>query len=407
MALYAFDGTWNADEAEDIEDTNVVRFREVYGGADFEYMKGVGTRFGAVGRVLGGLFGSGGRSRIHEMYQALCANWNNGDKDIDIVGFSRGAALAVHFSNKIAKDGIKDGDAKPKIRFLGLWDVVGSFGLAVDTVVNFQEINLGWNIKEVADCVEHCFHAMALDERREMFNVTRLDPKHEHANIEEVWFRGVHSDVGGGNRNYTRSNIALNWMIEKAKGCGVPINDAVAAEPKYSEQDPDAPISENKDPQRDKRRAVLPNDVFHPTAIPVTLAAGESHKCTVRSALHYNYSGVELEKGAKYRIEVVPAGQHWLDGKIECGPEGWESERLPWAKEKIVKAFEKKRRVRDANWFELIGALDDEDDDLFRIGAGVDYTAPKDAILYLFANDLKTKYDNNEGALTVLVSRMA
>lgn len=406
MALYAFDGTWNRDEVEDEQDTNVVRFREVYAGAEFEYVKGVGTRLGAVGRAMGGLFGAGGRARIREMYEALCENWNRGDKDIDIIGFSRGAALAVHFANRIAKDGIEGSSEKPTIRFLGLWDLVGSFGLSFDTVIDFQDINLGWNIDEVADCVEHCFHAMSMDERRETFGVTRLDEQHERENIREVWFRGVHSDVGGGNRNYRRSNIALNWMLGNARSCGLPINEAVAREPKYAEMDWNAPIFENKDPQRDARRTVDARDELHESAVPLRLAPGESHECTVRAELRYNFTRVELEQGATYRIQM-PDGQVWLDGKIECGPEGWTSEQLPWFREKLVKRFEDKRRQPDANWFELVGALGDEDDELFRIGSGTDYTAPRNAELWLFANDLKSRYGNNDGELRVTISRTA
>ena len=406
MALYAFDGTWNKDEVDDLADTNVVRFREMYAGPEFEYVKGVGTRFGAVGRVLGGLIGSGGRSRISEMYNVLGENWHKGDKSIDIIGFSRGAALAVHFANKIAEDGIEDDDEKPRIRFLGLWDVVGSFGLSFDTVINFQDINLGWNIDKVAGCVDHCFHAMALDERRETFCVTRLDAGHNHDRLQEVWFRGVHSDIGGGNRNVGRSNIALNWMLDNARACNVPINESVAKEPKYSSVDLAAPVSENKDVLRDARRKVENGDQVHPSAEITVLGPGESHTCNVRSALHYNWSGVRLQKGATYKIEV-PDGQSWLDDGIECGPDGWSTDQLPWLKEKIAKLFEDNRRMPDANWFELIGALGDEDDDLFRIGNGTDYVATKDADLFLFANDLKSKYDNNAGSLNVVIRREA
>ncbi len=409
MALYAFDGTWNRDEVDDVEDTNVVRFREVYGGADFEYLSGVGTRFGTLGRIAGGLFGLGGRSRIGEMYDALTENWNQGDRDIDIIGFSRGAALAVHFANKIAEDGIETSDGTtvtPEIRFLGVWDVVGSFGLSFDTFINFQELNLGWDIDKVGACVKHCYHAMALDERRETFNVTRLDPEHTHDRVTEVWFRGVHSDVGGGNRNVLRSNISLQWMLDRAREAGLPINAARASEAKYSATDPAAPISENQDVQRDPRRKILDGDVIHESAEPKRLAPDGSHTCRVKSELTYNWSGVRLQAGAKYRVEVPP-GQKWLDGSIECNAAGWDSERLPWYKEAIVERFESRRRFPEANWFELIGALGDEDDTLFRIGNGTEYTAPADGDLYLFANDLRSKYDNNEGWLDVKITRLS
>ena len=61
---------------------------------------------------------------------------------------------------------------------------------------------------------------MALDEQRTSFPVTRIDRGHE------VWFRGVHSDVGGGNGNAGLHDITLRWMFRKAKAAGLPINDA-------------------------------------------------------------------------------------------------------------------------------------------------------------------------------------
>ena len=124
------------------------------------------------------------------------------DRIVDVVGFSRGAALAVHSTNHLTKEGItlSNGEViKPEVRFLGLWDVVASFGLSFDTFINFNEINLGWDIDQVSAGVKHCFHAMALDERRETFAVTRLNETGGYENINEMWFRGVHSDVGGGN----------------------------------------------------------------------------------------------------------------------------------------------------------------------------------------------------------------
>ena len=61
MALYAFDGTWNENSAQDNSDTNVVKFKELYDGENIKYIEGVGTRFGVLGQTLGGLFGAGGK----------------------------------------------------------------------------------------------------------------------------------------------------------------------------------------------------------------------------------------------------------------------------------------------------------------------------------------------------------
>lgn len=410
MALYAFDGTWNSGEDKQVDQTNVIRFCELYNGKQTEYVSGVGTRFGKIGHVLGGLLGSGGRTRIDEMYQELCENWESGDQDIDIVGFSRGAALAVHFANKIGKEGIKlSSETIPqvKIRFLGVWDIVGSFGLSFDTFINFQEINLGWDIDTVHDCVEHCSHAMALDERRETFNVTRLNKDHKFDNIQETWFRGVHSDIGGGNGNETRSNIALQWMLQQARDCGLTFNETKAGLDRYSHINKLAIISENQDVQVDKRREVGEKDDIHITALSTELGVGDSHICEVMAKPKYNWAGVKLIKGASYSFSVED-DDTWTDKDTECGPAGWDTDDLPWYKEGAFHVAERFRRLPEANWFALVGAHGDEDDELFLIGeSNQPHVAKKDAELYLFANDLPVAYGNNSGSLMVTVTRTA
>ncbi|MEW8403316.1 MAG: DUF2235 domain-containing protein [Candidatus Thiodiazotropha taylori] len=409
MALYAFDGTWNSDEDEPIVDTNVVRFAELYKGRQVEYIAGVGTRFGKIGALFGGLFGSGGKTRIEEMYDELCDNWQSGDTEIDIIGFSRGAALAVHFANLIGEQGIllADGnfDKSTRVRFLGIWDMVGSFGLSFNTFIDFQSIDLGWNLRTLDVCVNRCFHAMALDERRETFNVVRLDPGCSQPNVHEVWFRGVHSDVGGGNGEIARSNIALQWMIEQAKACGLEFHDEKASAKRYSVTNRFAPIYQNKDIHLDPRRKVGADDNIHPTALAIDLHVGESHQCMVSAKLLYNWTGVKVNKNGTYVCEVIDVNG-WKDGDVECGPDGWQSNELPWYQEGIVELAERLRREPDANWFALIAALGDEDDCLIYIG---DQKAPfqpsKSADLYLFANDMRSKYGNNSGFLRVKITR--
>jgi len=71
---------------------------------------------------------------------------------------------------------------------------------------------------------------MALDESRLFFPLTRLGKgRGTSPKLEEVWFRGVHSDVGGGNGNRGLNWIALNWMYSAARCCGLPMNDAAIA----------------------------------------------------------------------------------------------------------------------------------------------------------------------------------
>lgn len=229
MALYAFDGTWNIrKDGEEITygHTNVVRFHAAYearSGAPQFYVAGVGTRFEEVGAIVGGGFGAGEPARLEEGYRALCLKWAAGDRDIDIVGFSRGAATALDFCHLILGRGITDPatgavlESQPQIRFLGLWDVVGAFGLGF---LGNVLLNIGHHLSMPAAGVRFCFHALALDEQRISFTPTRLPGAHE------VWFRGVHSDIGGGNGNRGLNDITLGWMLCKAMAAGLPIADA-------------------------------------------------------------------------------------------------------------------------------------------------------------------------------------
>lgn len=236
MALYAFDGTWNAAKDGDDPDytnTNVVRFHAAYhrhSNTDDYYLAGVGTRFDVLGKVAGGVFGLGELPRINEAYDHLCTAWAAGDHVIDIVGFSRGAATTLDFCHRIQEDGIRrpGGDAvvepNPTIRFLGVWDVVAAFGLAN---LGNTALNIGHHLSLPKANLQYCFHAMALDEHRPSFLPTRLE------GAREVWFRGVHSDVGGGNTNRGLNDIVLKWMMSKAKAAGLPIasEDIAALKP--------------------------------------------------------------------------------------------------------------------------------------------------------------------------------
>ncbi len=71
-----------------------------------------------------------------------------GDREIDIVGFSRGAALAVHFANVVGDSGVTVNGVRenPAIRFLGVFDVVAAFGIPIDIGLSFNRINLGYKL---------------------------------------------------------------------------------------------------------------------------------------------------------------------------------------------------------------------------------------------------------------------
>jgi len=434
MALYAFDGTWNkpdTDEDDLDKNTNVYNFLKFYAPGDpetlsklEEYEKGVGTRFGKGGRIVGGFFGAGGRTRVKGMLNAFCENWaHNGPEDrfVDVVGFSRGAALALHFCNVLAK-GVTVGaeTIKPSIRFLGLWDVVPSFGLPGIALRSANNINFGWSL-DVPDTVEKCFHVLALDERRGAFDVRRLDKEHtKSSRIQEVWFRGVHSDVGGGNGNVLRGNISLKWMLEQAHACGLPIALNTAA---LLNTDLGVPISHGAKQGRAFDRPTYEGDIFHPTTAG-KLAPGETRVVKVDSERWFDFSGIVVDAGEQYSFTPDPAGE-WMDAGIPCTSSGWPENLSPGGgffsrmKEKFLESrmVARKKRVKDANWFEIVACIGTCVEPATPIGRGQHaqdpWKAPASGMLVFFANDARVSvlgkdfYENNKGAINVTVRRVA
>jgi len=287
MALYAFDGTWNepdlTSDPDHTTDSNVRRFFEAFQGTK-NYIAGVGTRYGALGRFVGGTFGAGAKKRLREGWHALAQNWAAGDHVIDIVGFSRGAAMALVFANIVEEYGVgvpgtkrwfprrRHGlgwvraykktvkDPKPRVRLLGLWDTVGSFGFPKSFIIPFQKINLGFDLSVPTASVDHCFHALSLDELRETFRLTHVDGY-------EVWFRGVHSNVGGGYADRGLSDIALEWMFKKAEDCGLSFD---LSKTEALKPDIEGKFGEPNDPRPDPPRKVGAGDRVHPTAFERT-----------------------------------------------------------------------------------------------------------------------------------------
>lgn len=253
MALYAFDGTWNDSRSPDrntVLDTNVHRFRVFYNGEKY-YLDGVGSRKGLLGKFIGGVTGAGAGTRVQEQFENLQKSFAAGDYLIDIVGYSRGAAIARMFVHRIGeaferlkrKDGVELSEP-PTVRFLGLFDTVASFGIPWTDDVSFP--------KEIPDFVANTFHAMALDETRETFGIERC--LGNRARVTEVWFRGGHGDIGGNatlrNRhdeeeaNLSRSLFAFNWMLAKASACGLPVSGAIVPDAKPDVKAPVTAIDE-------------------------------------------------------------------------------------------------------------------------------------------------------------------
>ena len=247
MTLYAFDGTWQEEEEEaGFGNSNIVRFADAYDGPVC-YYRGIGTKGGKLLRWLSGGTGLGGELRIDDAKDDLKEQLKADERTIDVVGFSRGAALAIDFANEIVKTLRRE---NLRVRFLGLFDTVHSFGAAS------IDFNL-FHKPEVPDIVDHCYHALALDERRGTFRCTPTPNRYQ------VWFRGVHSDIGGGNSNAGLNCIALRWMLCKARAAGVPIN-ADAIDDLAPTINADAPIRPSRfDPVADPFRTIASGDRIH------------------------------------------------------------------------------------------------------------------------------------------------
>ena len=277
MALYAFDGTGQRDdnpELEDTKDTNVARFFFAYRPSDADvpmddrrnhYQRGVGSA-GLLRRTLGGITGFGGRTFVRRAISKLKDNIKEGHTTVDVVGFSRGAALALDFVNEIAKGEARLPDGKiPTVRFLGLFDCVPSFGIPI------VPLNIGWDIDLPAN-VLRCCHALALDERRGNFHLHRpaILGQVESGRLTEVWFRGVHSDIGGNGSDEDPprglASIALNWMFVNAQACGLDFDPTLVAQNKAAAR-AEAKMLDNFDPIETPFRKIREGDFIHDTVV--------------------------------------------------------------------------------------------------------------------------------------------
>jgi uncharacterized protein (DUF2235 family) len=295
MALYAFDGTGNEDREDAARDSNVVDFFNAYVDPDKNddpdadvgslYLKGIGRRASTfIGIGLAEAFGIGGHRRVEQAMRRLKNNRRRGDATVDIVGFSRGAALALSFANEIADD-LPD----QTIRFVGVFDLVGQFGLPG------RSLNAG-HILTLPSNVACCRHAMALDESRAFFPLTRLcdDNGTPAASLVELWFRGVHSDIGGGNGNRGLNWIALHWMFINARRAGLPIAqsaiDANLADRHLQQQISDHTVD------LEVRRSFFAKDCLHSSVVLVAGIPGRHHNNPTSPLRFMNDEGAFVEQ---------------------------------------------------------------------------------------------------------------
>ena len=225
LLLFAFDGTENSDPPPRRDDwSNVYKLARTYADGRVWYVNGVG-RADTGAQVQGGapdaILASSARARVEFMLGELerhvsAAPDARAWTEIDVIGFSRGAAMARDFANRVAER-VRTGvfarmQACVRLRFLGVWDTVAQFGLN-------GLGNLAWSLAVPAE-VAYAAHAVALNEHRTLFPAESILGGSGGARIERG-FVGAHSDVGGGYAEGDLSDVALAWMHAQAGAAGV------------------------------------------------------------------------------------------------------------------------------------------------------------------------------------------
>lgn len=141
--------------------------------------------------------------------------------------YSAGGAVVAEFSKAYCHSGVK-------IEMVGVWDTVKALGLRWPVVWRWTQPQHNFHNHHLGDSIRHGYQALALDETRLAFEpVMWACPPDWQGGMEQMWFRGCHSDIGGNLGGYTAarplSNIPLVWMLEKLAGCEVRLPDNYAS----------------------------------------------------------------------------------------------------------------------------------------------------------------------------------
>lgn len=250
------DGTWNSPEQGGA--SNVLQMaRAVKPEADgikqvVFYDWGVGTDRK---KMMGGISGAGINKNIMDCYRFIVHNYNLNDQ-LFFFGFSRGAytvrslagfirncgllkrehasqipaayqlyrkrskssspnePMAVEFRQKYAV-----ADITP-IEFVGVWDTVGALGIPVPFWGTLGKREFLFHDLEPSKIIQHARHAVSIDENRQDFEAALWEDK-PGIDLKQIWFAGVHCDVGGGYEESGLSHCAAQWMLNEASTCGL------------------------------------------------------------------------------------------------------------------------------------------------------------------------------------------
>lgn len=244
------DGTWNTPE----KPTNVTKMARSISPTSQDgkhqvvfYHQGVGTS-NSVDKFAGGLFGVGVEQNVLDAYRFIVHNYQDGD-EIFCFGFSRGAytaralggmlhAIGLLDKNKLTElpqaykyyrtppnkrpKGSYSKNIRPDIKLMAVWDTVGALGAPTPFLKRFTRSLVGFYDTHISPEIKNAYHALAIDEKRGPFQpglwTGEINPDQY---VEQTWFAGVHSDIGGGYADTALSDITFKWMIEKSQTLGL------------------------------------------------------------------------------------------------------------------------------------------------------------------------------------------
>lgn len=221
------------------------------------YHEGVGTG-GGLDRWTGGAFGRGLEANIRQLYRFIIYNHEPGD-ELFFFGFSRGAFTVRTLAGFMSKVGLaeKNGDyyvpelyacyekglapgdptwdriagkvkaqACPPIKFIGVWDTVGALGAPGFLGQWLHSGKYRYHDVALNGAIQNAAQALAIDERRKPFLPSIWTrPTDWQGELQQAWFPGVHTNVGGGYEFDGVANEALHWIVEKAHALGLAFDE--------------------------------------------------------------------------------------------------------------------------------------------------------------------------------------
>lgn len=289
------DGTWNSDDTQ-TDDTNVALIaRSIHGSQETGgvlqivlYLRGVGTSGLKLESFIEGATGIGVDDNIRSAYQFICQNYVPGD-EIYLFGFSRGAFTVRSLAGLITACGILFRQSlgalpdawkyyrspkphspaafasqssaqchlQPEITFLGVWDTVGSLGIPGGILASKNKEQFAFHDTSPSALIKRGAHALAIDEHRHDFTPTFwTGAAPQRSIIDQVWFAGAHSDVGGGYKTRSLADIPLVWMAKQAEKAGLSLDWTCLPDPNML-----SPTSAS----HDSSSGLFALDRYHPT----------------------------------------------------------------------------------------------------------------------------------------------